>query len=193
MEKINKILNREINLLKDGVKNGKSPYHLFSLTTINKRYPETRTVVLRDVEVDPLKIFFNTDYRSPKIKDIQSNPFCSALFYDANRKVQLRLKCESVIHYLDDIAFSRWQKTALQSRKCYMGPFSPGSKIDKWHPNFPLDLKKKNPTKESSEAGYKNFSSIELKINELDILELHHDGHIRFQCSKEKNLFYVSP
>ena len=81
---IENIFKLELDHLKDGVKNSKNLYHTFTLSTLDKESPKSRTVVLRNVETAPLKIFFNADYRSPKIKQMINNPQCSALFYDIN-------------------------------------------------------------------------------------------------------------
>ena len=124
---IKNILKSEIDFLNDGIKNSKNPYHTFTLSTIEKESPKARTLVLRNVATDPLKIFFNADYRSPKIKQLIDNPLCSALFYDINRRVQIRMKCNSNINYKNNISAKIWDKTALQSRKCYMGPHTPST------------------------------------------------------------------
>ena len=127
---IKKIFKSEIDFLNDGIKNSKNPYHTFTLSTLDKESPQSRTVVLRNVETDPLRIFFNADYRSPKIKQITDSPKCSALFYDINRRVQIRMNCSSTINYNNHISADIWDKTALQSRKCYMGPHTPSTTLD---------------------------------------------------------------
>tara|TARA_Y100001970_G_C14154053_1_gene814471 strand:- start:109 stop:696 length:588 start_codon:yes stop_codon:yes gene_type:complete len=191
-QNILEIYHSEINFLKDGIKNSKNPYHTFTLSTLEKEFPKARTVVLRNVETDPIKIFFNADYRSPKIKQLIDNPQCSALFYDINRRVQIRMNCSSTINYRNHISAKIWVKTALQSRKCYMGPYTPSSTLDTYHPNIPLEYAKKDPDKANSEEGYVNFVHVELSIIDLDILQLHHDGHIRFLVSGDKFSF-LSP
>ncbi len=193
MSEIKDIYEMEIEYLKDGIKNSSNPYHTFTLSSINQLYPESRTVVLRNVDLEPLSIYFNADYRSPKVKELIDNHFCSALFYDRKRRIQLRFKCQAILHYQNKISMRIWSSTALQSRKCYMGPHPPSKALDEWHPNIPLEYLKTDPAKEHSEEGYINFIHIELKIIESDLLQLHHDGHIRFKVKNGENLFYVSP
>ena len=189
---IENIFKLELDYLKDGVKNSKNLYHTFTLSTLDKESPKSRTVVLRNVETAPLKIFFNADYRSPKIKQLINNPQCSALFYDINRRVQIRMNCSSTINYRNHISAKIWDKTALQSRKCYMGPYTPSSTLDTYHPNIPFEYAKKDPDRTSSEQGYANFVHVELSIIDLDILQLHHDGHIRFKVA-DQQLFFLAP
>ena len=193
MCKIKKIYQTELEYLKDGIKNSGNAYHTFTLSSISGLHPESRTIVLRGLELDPLRIYFNTDYRSPKVKELTSNPFCSALFYDSRRRTQLRFKCKAVLHNQNDISREIWKNTALQSRKCYMGPHSPSKVLDEWHPNIPLEYLKTDPDKDHSNQGYVNFTCIELEITESDLLQLHHDGHIRFKVENENKLFFVSP
>jgi len=193
MSKIKDIYETEIEYLKDGIKNSSNPYHTFTLSSINQLYPESRTVVLRNLNLEPLSIYFNADYRSPKVKELIDNHFCSALFYDRKRRIQLRFKCQAILHYQNEISRRIWSSTALQSRKCYMGPHTPSKALDEWHPNIPLEYLKTDPAKEHSEGGYINFTHIELIIIESDLLQLHHDGHIRFKVKNGENYFYVSP
>ena len=193
MIEIQDIYKRELDCLKDGVKNGKSSYHTFAFSSISGNYPESRTVVLRGLDLDILAIYFNADYRSPKIQELKDNHFCSALFYDQDRRIQLRFKCKATLHHQNDVASKVWEGTALQSRKCYMGPYSPSERLNEHHPNIPLEYLKTDPEKEHSQEGYVNFAHIELKIIELDILELHYNGHIRFMSKNGVDLHYVAP
>ena len=191
--KLDKILKSEFEYLKDAILNGKNPYHLFCLGTSVAVNSEIRMVVLRNV-INNHSIFFNADWRSPKVDQLKKNNNAMALFYDSVRRVQLRLNCSAVINYDNKISKSIWEKTPLQSRKCYMGPFSPSDKLDNYHPNIPLNYLKQDPDKDISQNGYKNFCSIELKINKIDILQLHHDGHIRFEFDLISNqILYIAP
>ena len=86
-EYIYDIYDRELKCLFDGITNSQNPYHFFTLSTINNKIPESRTVVLRNIIKKPLTFFFNADYRSPKVKQLINNSNCTALFYDNNRKM----------------------------------------------------------------------------------------------------------
>ena len=102
------------------------------------------------------------------------------------------MKCEVNIHYDNDISKIAWNKTALQSRKCYMAPFNPSSRIESWHPNIPIDCIDRDPTLDESNLGYNNFMHIELSIIKADILELHYDGHIRFEVLENNEINFLS-
>ena len=186
------IYKREKKHLMSAVKEGNSAYHIFSLSTINNQQPESRMVVLRKVNESPFRLFFNLDARSPKSNQLKNNNFCSTLFYDQSRRIQMRMKCSIDIHYNNDLTQRVWNNTALQSRKCYMGQYNPSSILNKWHPNVPLQYIDKDPTKEDSEQGYKNFMHIQLNIVKTDILELHYDGHVRFQVLDNHEINFLS-
>ncbi len=193
MHKIESIYQTELEQLKSAVKDGASFYHTFTFSSFSKNYPEIRTVVLRGVEIEPLRISFNADFRSPKIQELQYNNSCSALFYDQKRRVQLRLKCKAILNYNNDLATEVWRNTPLQSRKCYMGDYAPTMLLDEWNPNIPLEYLKTDPDKELSEQGYINFSNIQLEVIESEVLQLHHDGHIRFKVSNKGEYSYIAP
>ena len=190
---IKNLFQNELRYLNKALINTKNLYHTFTLGTINKNQCETRTVVLRNVQANPLKIYFNADYRSPKVKQLLDNSNCSALFYDVSRRVQLRFKTEAKIYYKDEISKSVWQKTPLQSRKCYMGEFNPSQSLENWNPNIPLKYLKNDPEKKESELGFKNFSHIELKVIETDLLKLYHDGHIRIKIDRKNKIEFIAP
>ena len=187
------IYHTEMSKLKDAVKDGKHPYHIFAFSsTRDNKWPDIRTVVLRDFSLNPNFIYFNTDFRSPKISQIKSNSNCCALFYDGIEKVQIRFYAKASIYNQDSTSLEIWKKTALQSRKCYMGKMNPGTEIQEWHPNFPTIYLKKDPELKHSEQGFLNFTCIKLDVIETEILKLHHDGHVRFRV-KNGTLNFIAP
>ena len=65
------------------------------------------------------------------------------------------------------------------SRKCYLSSLPPGTEIkDSWD-GLSNKLIGKEPTKNESEIGYKNFSVIVNKIISIDWLYLSSSGHKR--------------
>ena len=190
MIKINKefavsIFKREINYLKDAIKNSENPFHFFYFSSLNDKNPELRTLVLRNIEFNPIKLFFNTDIRSKKIVQLKKNKLCSALFYDNKRRMQLRINCKATICHNNEFTKKNWDKTPLQSRKCYMAPYAPGVELNKWEPNLPKKYLECDPEKNDSMQGYKNFSIVKLEAQRFEIIELHYNGHIRFKLNKK--------
>ena len=92
------IYNREKHLLKDAINNGDESYHILSISTINNDFSDSRMVVLRNIKIIPFKIFFNIDIRSPKAQQLANSKYCTALFYNQKRRIQIRLKSSIIIH-----------------------------------------------------------------------------------------------
>ena len=95
--KPSKVLDMEYLELNKAVKDGKHKYHCFYIATINLKTPKLRTVVLRSVEKDKNTISFHTDLRSQKINDLRLNNNVSVLFYDEERKIQVRGQGKAII------------------------------------------------------------------------------------------------
>ena len=91
MKHSQKILGDIWKELELSLENSKHPFHIFTITTINGNFPDSRYVVLRNVNETKKTIYFNTDKRSNKIKHIKNNNNVCALFYDIVKKIQLRI------------------------------------------------------------------------------------------------------
>ena len=105
------IFKREIEFLVDGISNSLNPYHFFALSTLNHKKVTSRTVVLRNIDKNPLAIYFNADYRSPKVKQLLSNKQCFVLFYDNKRKIQIRIECKAIVNYNNTISKRIWNSS----------------------------------------------------------------------------------
>jgi len=187
------IYKREQQYLVEAIKNGSDPHHFFSLSTIRDNNAESRMIVLRDVTLSPFKIFFNCDIRSPKANQLQNQNNCTALFYNQERRIQMRLKCNIYLHYNNKLSKKVWENTPFQSRKCYMGSLNPSSELKAWDPNVPPKYIDRDPNEEDSYNGYNNFMHVELEIMYCDILELHYNGHIRFGINNKNKIIFLAP
>ena len=73
-----------------------------------------------------------------------------------------------------------------------MGDYTPSTVLNEYNPNIPIKYLKKDPKEVDSKLGYKNFSYIQLEIQIIDILELHHDGHIRFKVDSNNKFSFIA-
>ena len=178
-------LEIEWGCLSDSIKSANHPFHHFVLSNSINDVPESRTIILRTINKQKRLIGFNTDKRSPKYKALVKNNSVSVLFYDEERKIQLRIKGKT---YLSSETKRRktWDEMALESRLCYMGKFSPSSTITKYEPNIPLQKITEISNKEYSK-GYINFISFEIIIDSIDWLYLHSSGHKRIKFELNDN------
>jgi len=165
----------------------KHGWHLPVLGTASARSAgpkaELRTVVLRWVNQDHRSIGCHTDRRSLKVNDIQESGEATWLFYDADRKLQLRVSGPTVAEHDTPRADERWAESNLSSRRCYLAPHAPsapaGEALSEPPPNLPEAVQGRVPTEEESNPGRANFAIIATTLTRLEILSLAHDGHER--------------
>jgi hypothetical protein len=159
---------------------GKSdPRHAFhtpcvatvALADDGRLLPELRTVVLRKADEQARLLVFHTDVRSPKIRQLRSNPVLAWHFYDAKARMQVRVQSVAMLHHEDDLARQRWKASQVMSRLCYLTPFTPGSEV-----SFPPTQAGKS---EHEMEGFEQFVVVEARVTALDVLHLHHGGHRR--------------
>ena len=166
------------------VPDGRHEWHVPVLSTIDDQgRPSARVVVLRDVQPEspdgPL-LRCHTDRRSRKVQEMDGARAQAAwTFYERERKVQLRMVGRTVVHVDDDIADQAWAQSTVSSRRCYMAPHGPSDMLPGWDPNLPEAWMTSVPDLEASESGRINFAVLRTVVQEMERLELHHDGHIR--------------
>mgnify|MGYP001156717623 FL=1 len=178
MKDITKYLEEEFDHLKESIRSAKHDYHSFIFSTVRDRRPESRTVILRDVNTETPSVTFHSDKRSKKITDIKINESVSALFYDRVRKIQLRISGKAKIEMDTNATKQIWGKMRPESKLCYMGPFVPSEELKSFTPNLP-ENSAHNLTEDNEVYGYSNFCRITVIIEKLDRLFLHHAGHQR--------------
>lgn len=138
----------------------------------NDGVPQARTVVLRAVSSDASELQIYTDRRSPKVRELLMNPRASMVFWCPQRRWQLRLS--GAVEILTDgplirTAWSAIRGTATASD--YLTPEPPGTPI----------------------TGLPQLADVEhqlaillLRVNVIDWLELHPDGHRRARLSADQ-------
>ncbi len=165
-----------------GAKDRKHNFHTPVFSNVNGDGEiNSRIVVLR--KFDPLKMIlnFHTDFRSPKAFNLKQNNNSLFVFYDHKSKIQLRIKTTSILNNQNIIAKEMWDKTRLLSRKCYLTSKDPSSFTALPEDGIPNHLAGKEPNLEESEKGFKNFTVVENRINEIDWLYLEISGHRRLK------------
>ncbi len=161
-----------------GMLERKHPFHTPIFGTLDNNEPSLRMVVLRRFWRKPPALAFHSHIGSPKIEQIKANPNVYWLFYNAEEKLQVRIKGKAEIHLCDELAEEQWQSTELFSRRCYIG--EPPTQTSK-NPTsgLPQELVDREPTREESESGRTNFVVITSTIAEIDCLEMSVRGHRR--------------
>jgi 3-hydroxyisobutyrate dehydrogenase len=177
------------NRLVTGAIKSRNPFHTPSVATLSKGEVSMRTVVLRKALLLERELRFHTDVRSIKWDDLLINPAISALFYDGDERIQLRIKGKAVLHHGNDITAKAWETTTLSSRKCYLTLHSPSSFTDSSTSGLSKDIEQEKFTLLESEAGYANFGIVSIHVQSIDWLWLNHAGHRRAFFDYEKESY----
>jgi len=146
-----------------------------------------RIVVLRKSDQSNNLIQYHSDIRSNKIVKLRNNKNASMLFYDKDEKIQVRLKVECTVNHDNEITKESWLKTGHMSRKCYLVDNGPGTESPSPTSGLKPELDNFEFTMEQSEAGYKNFTVIQCKIQNMEWLYLAAKGHRRAKFDLENN------
>lgn len=137
--------------------------------------PNTRTVILRRVQLASRSLDFHTDGRSGKVQEMEAASHVSWLFYDVASKIQLRLQGRAEV-IKGSIADAAWNNTPLQSRSSYLSVTSPGERVAEQQPP---DLTDRDTTLSESERGRQYFRVVRTTVQSLDWLYLREMGHVR--------------
>ncbi len=184
---LNKVYSKIWDLLILGLKNRNAPFHIPVFICGNKEKNDGRIVVLRGVNEKEKKIWFHSDIRSNKMKNLKYNSNATLLFYDKVEKVQLRIGVNTKINYQNDITEKSWKKTTLMSRQCYLGEKAPGSNSLEPSSGLTENIDNLKYSLEESEVGYKNFCVIETFIKSIEWLYLAAKGHRRAYFTFKNN------
>lgn len=153
--------------LGQGVVRARHPFHTPALASQADSGPDVRTVVLRHVDPSRRRLLCHTDFRSPKVGELQASPDVAWLFYDPGNKTQLRIKGRVQVHHEDELARARWEQSTTRSRQCYHAAYAPGTPGTATLAAEPL------------EAGFDNFAVIDCTVTSIDWLYLRSRGHLR--------------
>jgi pyridoxamine 5'-phosphate oxidase len=146
-----------------------------------------RIVVLRKSDQSSNLIQYHSDIRSNKIAKLKNNKNASMLFYDKDEKIQVRLKVKCTVNHDNEITKESWLKTGHMSRKCYLVDNGPGTESPYPTSGLKPELDNFEFTMKQSEAGYKNFTVIQCKIQNMEWLYLAAKGHRRAKFDLENN------
>ena len=177
---LEEIYSRVWEKLEEAVASRHEPWRTASVATVRNNHPELRSMVLRGVDSSRKIIWFHTDLRSPKCNDLRLNSQGAVLFHDNPDHIQLRLnglfEFDSSSKQSDEV----WKTLLPSPRRCYQGPFVPGSESPVMSSNIP-------ETPEPLPVGRENFARLILSITQMDCLVLKAKGHIRARWLFTKN------
>lgn len=162
----------------------KHEFHTFSLGTVNRGYPQLRTVVLRKFEPECVNVLFHTDIRSEKISHLQECSQVSLLFYGFTLRLQVSFNGIACIEKDPEITKYQFENSSADAQKCYSYEAQPSSTIhcktkEELQPDIQLPL-----TADQLSTARENFVVVRIVPDECDILCLHYSGHIRVRANR---------
>lgn len=165
--------------LEEGAAAAGSPFHTGVLGTTEEGAPRLRTVVLRSADRAAGVLICHTDVRSAKVRQLEGGGPVAWLFYDPERRVQLRVQGTGTVHRGDRLAAERWSATSVGSRRCYLVEPGPGTVLGQPGSTLPPGLRGRRPLPGETAPGLRNFAVITARVELMDRLELTADGHRR--------------
>ncbi|MDY8107801.1 pyridoxamine 5'-phosphate oxidase family protein [Fulvimarina sp. 2208YS6-2-32] len=179
------MLRNVLEELKDAVDERDHGFRTFSVATIGlDGAPRSRIVVLRGVDAAVGEVRFHTDLRSRKIVELGVHEAVSLLFYDQDRKLQVRVRGTARILTLaddrpDDRAAAAFAGARPGSRVCYRVEPGPGTVIPEPDGYAHQDVADGLDGDIASDPGSDNFAAVLVACNEIEILYLASEGHRR--------------
>jgi len=175
------------SMFSDAVTNRSSSFRIpVFICGIQKDF-DGRIVVLRKSDQSNNLLQYHSDIRSNKIANLKNNKNAAMLFYDKEKKIQVRLKVECTINHNNEVTKESWLKTNHMSRKCYLLDNGPGIESPTPTSGLKPELDNFEFTMEQSEKGYKNFTVIQCKIKNIEWLYLAAKGHRRAKFDLDSN------
>lgn len=143
------------------------------LATVDELYnPQLRMVVLRAVDIGNRVLCCYTDRRSAKVAHLTVHPRMSWLFWDPERRIQIRaLGVYDIVSR--DNALLIWPTLGKAERQHYATELPPGTALPEADSGLPADWQ----TRELSDTDYAagQFMILRTLVTELDLLYLHTD------------------
>lgn len=170
--------------LVSGVAQGDHPFHLGVLATSTPDGVRQRTVVLRAADADAWRLRCHTDARAAKVAEIAADPRVGWLFYDADRRVQLRVDGRAVVRTAGDDVDDAWRTTPLLSRRAYLGDAPADPRADP-ATGLPHPLTTREPTEAESEQGRERFAIVDVRVEAIDWLSIRFSGHLRARFTRD--------
>lgn len=171
--------------LEHAVRHRDSAWHLPVLATVRDGKPELRTLVLRGALPEKNTVWMHSDLRSPKCQDLKNCSAASMHFYDSLDRWQLRLNGTIQLDSNSESTETTWKKVSASAKRCYQGPFAPGTRSSELTHNLPQGSV-------SGEWGRENFTRLLFFVEKMDWLFLRADGHHRAQWIQQDGVLTAS-
>lgn len=163
------------DMLSEAASSRHSPMHTPVVSTNDG---DMRIMVLRAFNAQAKTLRFHTDLRSPKVARIGEGSSVGVLFYDREKKVQIRCRGTGRIEHDTSLAQTAWEESTPFARRCYLGS-APGELRDAPSSGLPKEIEGLQPSEDDLIPARPNFAVLSVKIESMDWYHLSNDGHRR--------------
>ncbi|WP_265562735.1 pyridoxamine 5'-phosphate oxidase family protein [Sphingomicrobium arenosum] len=185
------VFSDALDRLEEGARNRRSAMHLPVVATADA---DARVMVLRHVDREHVEMRFHTDARAPKTAAIASDPRIGLLCYDADARVQLRLRGTGRIETEGAEVEAAWEESSNFARRCYLAPHPPSSAHAAPLPNLPDDVRESEPDEARlNHEARAHFAILKVRLEEIDWFSLAHDGHRRALWRRDGKSTWLAP
>ncbi len=127
-------------------------------------------MVLRGADRRLGKLWFYSDRRSEKIEQLRRQPQATAVTYDPEASVQLRLRGTAGVDASGALADQHWSQVGMAVRALYASPDMPGRPPRQPDPGL-MDVKRSiDAGGEAAARG--NFAVIEITVDSIEWLQV---------------------
>ena len=175
--------------MEQGALKRKHPFHIVNLS-YKGSYAETCSVVLQGVVSEESRLRFHTHTGAAKVAAFQQDPRVSIMVYAPEMKLQVRFRGVVKMYHQDAETERVWHEMRDSSKQCYQLP-APGTVRDAGASVLTSKVLQSNLQKDSM-AGYGAFMVCWLCCEEIDVLELHHEGHQRLLHQLQQGIWITN-
>ncbi|WP_434729577.1 pyridoxamine 5'-phosphate oxidase family protein [Rhizobium binae] len=162
---------------------GSAPSAAIQLATVSDTgSPGLRTVIVRAANFDEATISFTTDIRSTKVKQISRDPRVSAIAYDLESRVQIKLVGTAAV--VDDEATRQamWQRLRPHTREQFERKLPPGILLHSDGGNAMGWEDDGDAPKEP----YDRYALVAISVASAEWLDVSGDGHVRLAFYRDR-------
>ncbi len=154
------------------------PMRVLVLATIDSSgSPAARLMVLRGANRTLGRVWFYTDRRSEKVEQVERCPAISAVAWDPDAAVQLRITGTATVHADDQLVAKHWSQVEARLRALYAAPEAPGMPLRELDPH--LMSTKRAMDFGTEEIARGNFAVVETQVQTIEWLQLSGDDRRR--------------
>lgn len=140
-------------------------WRLMTLATVDGERADARTVVVREAVAAARTLYFYTDDRGAKVRQLREHPLATLVAWSRDLSWQLRLAVSLALEDDGLDVSSRWARVKLSpSAQDYLAALPPGTPVDRYTPE---------------RGSREHFAVVRAEVQAIDWLELHPDAHRR--------------